>query len=226
MPGTDSYQQGLPYPKLGDAPNAESALSSLVNSVAPRANMRFTDTAALNAAITTPVAGMEAWLTAEKRKVVYDGATWQTYVPQGQWITWTPAWNFANGSLGTSVSAGRYRRTGTTIELEAKITCGLSSSLGDGLVSFTLPVPAQDSADLMQYRQGQGRHVDGTGSAWHTLIAVVERGGLTANVFAYRLWDMGWVVPGGAGTGQGGSGSLAWAPGGSLRIQLAYEALS
>ncbi len=142
MTGIDDFQQNVPYPRLLDAPNAEQGFSSLVNGIVPRANMRFANAAARTAALPNPVAGMETYLIAEGRKEIYDGTAWRVYVPQGSWVDWTPEWILANGAMGTSTSAGRYRRTGTTIELEAKLTCGAGSSLGDGYVAFRLPVPA------------------------------------------------------------------------------------
>ncbi|MFD8595378.1 hypothetical protein ACFV1L_10290 [Kitasatospora sp. NPDC059646] len=73
----------MPYPKLSDAPNIESAMSALVAAVAPRLNMIFASASARNAAVTAPVAGMRCWLIAEARMEVYDGTAWRRY------ITWS-----------------------------------------------------------------------------------------------------------------------------------------
>ncbi|GAB7187143.1 hypothetical protein ATKI12_6974 [Kitasatospora sp. Ki12] len=147
MPGTDSFQQGLPYPRLSDAPNAESAGSSLVNAIAPKANMRFSDASARNAAIPSPVAGMECWLVAEGRKEIYSGTAWQAHEPTGTWSTFVPSWTARAGTgvqptLGNGSLTSRWTRTGRLVTWFGRLAYGSLSTPGNGLWYMSLPTPA------------------------------------------------------------------------------------
>lgn len=73
---TDSYGQGVPWLTDGDSPNLRTATEGIVSAVTPRSVMRFSNAAARNATITSPVAGMIAWLTTEKLFTGYDGTAW------------------------------------------------------------------------------------------------------------------------------------------------------
>lgn len=91
MPTTDGYGQGIQIAALTDQPDAAALARNLAGMV-PQTVMRFASASARNAALTSPVAGMTAWLTAEKRMTYYDGA---------QWIIQSPA-VFAYASAGQS----------------------------------------------------------------------------------------------------------------------------
>ena len=76
MPTQDSYGQGINIAALTDAPDAEKLVKGITDELVPRANMRFASATERNATITSPVAGMEAWLEAEGLKTTYDGSAW------------------------------------------------------------------------------------------------------------------------------------------------------
>lgn len=74
--GTDAYGQGLEVTAITDAPNAQTLAVNLAV-MAGQLNMRFTNAAARTAALTSPVAGMRAWLATEKLWTYYDGTAWR-----------------------------------------------------------------------------------------------------------------------------------------------------
>lgn len=75
MSTTDAYGQGIQVAALTDAPNAQVLAQGLAAAVG-QSNMRFTNAAARAAALTSPVAGMRAWLATEKLWTYYDGSAW------------------------------------------------------------------------------------------------------------------------------------------------------
>jgi hypothetical protein len=77
MPTTDAFGQGIQIASLTDPPNAATLAQNLAAMV-PQTVMRFASASARTAAITSPVAGMVAFLTAEKILTVYDGTAWAT----------------------------------------------------------------------------------------------------------------------------------------------------
>lgn len=72
---TDAYGQGIQVTAITDAPNAQTLATNLA-AMAGQVNMRFTNAAARAAALTSPVAGMRAWLATEKLWTYYDGSAW------------------------------------------------------------------------------------------------------------------------------------------------------
>ncbi|MFF5703386.1 hypothetical protein ACFY7H_12895 [Streptomyces sp. NPDC012794] len=75
MPTTDAFGQGIQISSLTDPPNAALMAQNLA-AVVPQTVMRFASAAARNAALTSPVAGMTAWVTAEGLLTVYNGSAW------------------------------------------------------------------------------------------------------------------------------------------------------
>lgn len=76
MPTTDAYGQGIQIAALTDAPNANTLISGPVDDLTERSVMRFASASARNATLTSPVAGMVAYLTTEKLFTGYDGTSW------------------------------------------------------------------------------------------------------------------------------------------------------
>lgn len=74
--------QGLPYPHI-DEPlsNSNHWVKGLATAVEGQLVMRFATTAARDAAITAPVAGMMTWLSDSGTLVLYDGTGWKQVYP-------------------------------------------------------------------------------------------------------------------------------------------------
>lgn len=73
---------GWAIPSLSDSPNITSAVNTAISAIDARANPIFSTTAARNAAITSPTAGQECYVTATKEKYVYNGTAWIGVVPR------------------------------------------------------------------------------------------------------------------------------------------------
>lgn len=67
---------GWSTPALSDSPNITTAVNTALTAIDARANPIFSTTAARDAAITSPTAGMEAYVTGTKEKYVYNGTAW------------------------------------------------------------------------------------------------------------------------------------------------------
>lgn len=122
MPGSDDYAQNVQYPKLSDAPNAETGFGTLVNDIVPLTNMVFANAASRAAAVPAPVAGMESYLIAEGRKEYFNGSAWTTITP-GQWQP-IP---FATGYSGRA-GAPSFRTVNGMVQLRGAVqqTSGLA----------------------------------------------------------------------------------------------------
>lgn len=109
---TDDYGQGIAIPALTDAPSI-SLTGASIHALVPQTIMRFASASARNAAIPSPVAGMQAWLTAEKLMTYYDGTSWTTYEPpqvqtlNSSFSLSSHATNYTALNLGSVVSANR-----------------------------------------------------------------------------------------------------------------------
>lgn len=108
MPAADLLQ-GLPKPRLSDAPSIEASTDTLIDGLVGRTVMRFTSAANRTAVVTSPVAGMVTWMTAEARLDYYTGSAWTPLTP-GAWTPLTyetgytarsgsPGWRLVNGSI-------------------------------------------------------------------------------------------------------------------------------
>lgn len=130
MPKNDSYSQSVQYPVLGDSPDIEIGLSTLVNGLVPKAVMRFADANARAAALTgatKPVAGMITYLIAEDR--------WEGRQGDGSWLllsdgAWQP-FTYASGYSAQGGSPGWRKKAGGGIELRGLIKAD-SGKLNDG----------------------------------------------------------------------------------------------
>ena len=98
----------------------------------------FASSAARDAAITSPVEGMVAYLEDTNIYTWYSGSAWGNLVWPDAWIAYTPTLsNITLGSGGTS--AFYYQRVGKTVNVRGRITLGTSGALS-GVATFTLPV--------------------------------------------------------------------------------------
>ncbi|MFJ4950398.1 hypothetical protein [Streptomyces sp. NPDC088760] len=109
---------GIPYPQPTDPANLPQHLQSLAETVDARTILRYPNATARDAAVTTPAAGMVAWLSSPGQLTYYTGTAW---LP----VAATPVFLY-NNDAGTTTS---------TTPAET-----LSGATGDPLVgAFTAP---------------------------------------------------------------------------------------
>lgn len=217
MATTDDYGQGLSIAALTDAPNAAALAQGIANAIAQRSIMRFASAAARAAQLTgsfAPVEGMISWLQDVDELDIYQGGAWVIF-PFGSnaWTNYTPTWAGLT-NLGSSVSRGRYRQIGKTIDVIGCLDWGTSSSLGTGNITATLPVAASAAPLGSMGWQGTGRYNDGV-NAWKSLTPFLNPSGTNVALQTMRTSDNGFTTPGSAG--------LLWATGANMRFQLTYE---
>lgn len=139
---TDSYGQNIDIAALTDAPSAFALAFAIVDGLTPQSVMRFASATARNATLTSPVAGMTAYLTTEQALTVYTGSAWVTMATTpGAWTTYTPTWTAltTNPSLGNGTLIGKYSLNGKTCSAHVNLTMGSSTGYGSGDWRFALP---------------------------------------------------------------------------------------
>jgi hypothetical protein len=108
VPTTDSYGQGFTGLDYGDVPDLK-VLSDGLLKIAGQSVMRFANASARNATLTSPVAGMTAWLISERLLTVYDGGAWVAIASGTQaWTTVPLAAGYSHN--GNSNGNFQYRR--------------------------------------------------------------------------------------------------------------------
>ncbi|WP_060905305.1 hypothetical protein [Streptomyces scabiei] len=107
MPTTDTFGQGFAALDYGDVPDLKTMGDGLLR-MAGQSVMRFASASTRNASLTSPVAGMTAWLNSEKTLTVYDGTAWVAVASGTQaWTNVTLAAGFTNN--GNSNGNLQYR---------------------------------------------------------------------------------------------------------------------
>jgi hypothetical protein len=149
---TDDYGQSIVIPALTDSPSIATVGTSL-NVIVARSVMRFTSASSRNATITSPVAGMQAFLTTEKLMTMYDGTAWVVMAAGASaWTTITLATGFSHN--GNSNGDVQYRLVNFFGEMSVQLRGGLGitySGPGGGIdngavfTSSALPTAARPS---------------------------------------------------------------------------------
>lgn len=100
---------------------------------------------------------------------LYDGTAWVELVRTGEWATYTPTWtaSTSNPVIGNGTLQGRYRRTGSMVDLWLWLKAGTTTTFGSGLYSFSLPVTARTSASTLFHATGSAMLYDDSDSANH-----------------------------------------------------------
>jgi hypothetical protein len=148
---TDDYGQSIVIPALTDAPNI-GTIGSGMNAIVARSVMRFTSASSRNATITSPVAGMQAFLTTEMLMTMYDGTAWAVMAAGASaWTTITLASGFTHD--GNSNGNCQYRLINFFGELSVQLRGGLGitypgGSIANGSVftSSALPTAVRPSS--------------------------------------------------------------------------------
>jgi hypothetical protein len=130
---TDDYGQSIVIPALTDSPNIATVGASL-NTITARSVMRFTSASSRNATITSPVAGMQAYLETEKLMTFYDGTAWTVMAAGASaWTTITLASGFTHD--GNSNGNCQYRLINFFGELSVQLRGGLGITYPGGSIA-------------------------------------------------------------------------------------------
>ncbi|WP_405944763.1 hypothetical protein [Streptomyces sp. NBC_00932] len=152
MSTVDAYGQTVTIAELTDAPNANALAAGIVTPLVPRSNMRFASASARNATITSPVAGMRAFLIDTKLDTLYDGTAW--VVAASGTSAWTTP-TLASGYTGNGNSNGtpQYRLVNLFGELTVMWKGGINVTYSGGLpanggnfLSVALPTALRPTA--------------------------------------------------------------------------------
>ncbi|MER5790091.1 hypothetical protein [Streptomyces sp. NPDC001980] len=205
----------LPYPQPTDIANLPLHLQSLAEGIDSRTILRYSTAADRDAAVTTPVAGMVAWLTTPGTLSYYTGSAW---IALGAWNTYTPTWTATttNPSIGDGTLTGRYAVVGKVCHFTTLVTFGAATTYGSGNYSFGLPVTAGALGGLPQF---QGVAAVSVGRA---LISCQP--GASTGATAYTIWGPASASSSTATQlGSGGVLGTAYVSGNVIRIGGTYE---
>lgn len=134
MPGEDEFGQGYPWLDYSDAPDLREATKGIVDSMAPHTVLWFTNAAARNAAITSPQAGMQAFLTSDKELTQYDGTAWVVVAAgTSSWTTVTLASGFSHD--GNDNGTFQYRRVNLFGETTVMLRGGVDLTYPGGSIA-------------------------------------------------------------------------------------------
>lgn len=135
--------------------------------------------------VTRPLAGSYQASSPAARQ--FEMAAWAVYTP-----TWTNS--SVNPTLGDGVVAGRYRRHGTLLALQATITVGSTTTPGSGTIRISLP--SGMAGGPAQYI-GSGYWFDSNTGIFTPAVSILD----PAATFVYP-----WI---GTGTSPGNANGLA-----------------
>ncbi|MPY64882.1 hypothetical protein [Streptomyces spongiae] len=98
---------GLPYPQPTDTANLPLHFQSMAEAIDSRTILRYANAAARDTAITTPAAGMVAWLSSPGQLTHYTGTVWAPVAP-------VPVFLFNNDAGTTNSTTASETLTGAT----------------------------------------------------------------------------------------------------------------
>lgn len=227
MPTTDSFGQGFAALDYGDVPDLKVMGDGLLE-MAGQTVMRFASASTRNATLTSPVAGMAAWLSDVKQLTVYDGTQWIAAITGlTGWQSWTPTWATDTGLhlpvWGNASIRCKYMKMGTTVHFSMWIQFGSTTGFGTGATTadnwrFSLPVTAEDTGAI-----GHCSLFVGDGSKATSGMAVVN----TTSVM--NLYVGSGPSSGAAPTNAGVVDAITpftWASGDIIAVVGTYEAAS
>lgn len=132
-----------PFPAGTDADNVPADLEALAVWASTRVTMRFADAAARDAAVTSPVAGMVAWLDTPGSVTIRTASTWRTLWSALSWtdITLGSAYTTYGSTPQAALDGGNFivLRGGVQRSTPATTIAG-NSTLGTIPSSFGTPI--------------------------------------------------------------------------------------
>ncbi|MDX2759325.1 hypothetical protein PV367_10715 [Streptomyces europaeiscabiei] len=206
---------GLPYPQPTDIANLPLHLQGLAEGIDGRTVLRYATATDRDAAITTPVAGMVAWLSTPGTLSYHTGSAW---VAMGAWNTYTPTWTAetTNPAIGNGSLTGKYAIVGKTCHFTMLMQFGSTTTYGSGDYFIGYPVKAGALGGLPQHL-GVASSPGGRGVISCQPLA-------SSNATTYTLW--GPTSATSSKIDQLGSPGLfgtAWASGNFMRVGGSYE---
>lgn len=149
MPTTDAYGQGISITAPTDPPDMPATAQALAGGLVPRSVMRFASASQRNSTLTSPTAGMVAFLTTEKLFTGYDGSAWVVLAAgSSAWTTVSMASGYGhNGNTNGNV---QYRVVNFFGEISVMLQGGLDlasaytgspSNIVNGGILNSVPLP-------------------------------------------------------------------------------------
>lgn len=179
----------------------------------------FDTVAARNAALASPQEGMTVWLEDVNRFEIYDGTNWTEFLSLGAWTAYTPALTAAttDPTLGTgSAQVGKYRRIGSLVTVQGKITFGTSgAAAGAGAYRIGLPFTLLSTTGNSPVGSALITDNSGAVSAW---VALTASG---STLYAVMRYPLTW--PTGTLTVVGSAAPWTWANLDDISFALTYE---
>ncbi|MEU9332002.1 hypothetical protein AB0D49_02430 [Streptomyces sp. NPDC048290] len=206
---------GLPYPQPTDTANLPLHLQSLATAVDGRTVLRYPDADDRDADVTTPVAGMVAWLTTPGTLSYYTGTQW---IALGAWHTYTPTWTAAttNPSIGDGTLTGKYAVVGKVCHFTTLVTFSTTTTYGSGGYTLGLPMAAGALGGLPQF------HGVATVTGGRALLSCQPAASTGAT--GYTVWgSTSTSSPSLSQIGSGGVLGLGWSGTSAIRISGTYE---
>jgi len=206
---------GLPYPQSTDTANLPLHLQSLAEGIDGRTVLRYATAADRDSAITTPVAGMVAWLTTPGALSYYTGSAW---IALGAWNAYTPVWTAAttNPAIGDGTLNGKYAVVGKVCHFSMLAGFGSTTTFGSGTYGFGLPVTAGALGGLVQF--------NGVASSSAGRGLITCQPSASTGATSYTLWGpTSASSPAIAQLGSGGLFGTAFANGNFIRVSGTYE---
>jgi hypothetical protein len=105
----NSALQSIPLPILSTQPLIPEHLKNAVEALETRSVLRFANPSARDAAVTSPLGGMMAWITSTLTMTYYDGSTWRQVGQVVKSLQVSPEDSVNSGGRVTLVGAGSHK---------------------------------------------------------------------------------------------------------------------
>lgn len=183
MSRTSSLGQFTNLPVLADAADITSVGTTMADQIEEQVLLRFATTAARDAAVTSPIRGMECYIDADNFKYIYTGSAW-TPCPgpsHGTLTTWTPTVT-QGGAVTITVTNASYVRLGRALIGRVTLLVTGGAGAANNFISVSTPVTVVSGGEVV-YPCGSGIVFDASANLYYPMVA------LTASTTSFRLLD-------------------------------------
>lgn len=155
------------------------------------------------------ISGSGNWIAVGRTAASTERA-WTSYP-----VTWTGS--TTNPAVGNGTLIGRYRRDGTSVDLQINLTAGSTTNTGVGTLSFTLPFTAANNGCTYI---GQAHFLRNTANRFGGQYIISPNAGSAGPAFPASATDCHLVL-------WATTAAISWLPftnGDQMRITITYEA--